>query len=125
MPEHIKLKGNLTQDDFLQLYKKCKDKRLAERYHSMYLSFMYSWEEIAVIVGREYQTVLEWAKLYNEHGLELGKPPGRPSALTKEPNDRSEECGKAVPMGDWPQVQQLDCQNASKMDNWQVWSVVL
>lgn len=82
----LRLKGPHTRDDFLKLYKKCKDRRLAERYQAMYLSFKYSWGEIAEIVGRDYQTVLEWARLYNQHGLEglkLGKPPGRPSSLSK------------------------------------------
>lgn len=83
----LRLKGPHTKDDFLKLYKKCKDKHLAERYQAMYLSFDYGWQEIAKIVGRNYRTVLEWARLYNKYGLEgliLGKPPGRPSILTSE-----------------------------------------
>ena len=92
----LKLEGPHKQTDFLGLYKKCKDKRLAERYQAMYLSFEYGWEEISKIVGREYQTVLEWAKLYNEYGLEglrLGKPPGRPNTLT---NNQLSEVKKTV-----------------------------
>jgi putative transposase len=83
----LTLKGPHTKEDFLKLYKKCKDSRLKERYQAMYLSFKYSWEEIAEIVGRDYQTILEWARLYNEYGLEglrLGKPPGRPSSLSDD-----------------------------------------
>jgi transposase len=53
----------------------------------MYLSFKYSWREIAEIIGRDYQTVLEWVKLYNKYGLKgliLGKPPGKSSTLSNE-----------------------------------------
>lgn len=87
MKAYVKLKGNLTEDDFLKLYKKCKDKRLAQRYHCMYLSFSYSWKEIAKILGVNYRTVLEWVQLYNEYGIEglkMDKPSGRPSSLTDE-----------------------------------------
>lgn len=87
MPTCVSLKGNLTKNDFLHLYKKCKDNKQARRYHAMYLSFKYSWKEIAEILGIEYDTVLEWVKLYNEYGLEgleLGGPPGRPASLTDE-----------------------------------------
>ncbi|MBN2330844.1 MAG: transposase [Candidatus Aenigmarchaeota archaeon] len=87
MPGQLKLQGKHTKEDFLLLYKKCRDFRLRERYQAMYLSFMYDWEEIAVIVGREYQTVLEWARLYNESGIEgldPDRPPGRSPSLSKE-----------------------------------------
>jgi len=49
------------------------------------LSFSYDWKEIAEILGIDYDTVLEWARFYNEYGrdgLALGKPPGRASSLT-------------------------------------------
>src|SRR3989344_1319836 len=85
MDTYVRLKGNLTRDDFLKLYKKCKDVRLRERYHCMYLSFKYNWKEIAEILGRDYHTILEWVQLYNEYGLEglkTDKPPGRPNTLT-------------------------------------------
>jgi len=87
MPKQLVLQGKQTKEDFLLLYKKCRDLRLKERYHALYLSFMYEWEEIATILGRDYQTILEWAGLYNENGVEgldPDRPPGRPSSLTKD-----------------------------------------
>lgn len=83
----LNLKGRHTRDDFLRLYKKCKDKRLSERYQALYLSFKYRWEEIAEILGRNYRTILEWVELYNEYGLEglkMDKPPGKSSSLSEE-----------------------------------------
>lgn len=88
--EKVELKGKLTRIDFLRLYKKCKDMRLKERYHAMYLSFTYDWEEVAMILGRDYQTMLQWARAYNERGiagLESDKPSGRPSRVTPEQQD--------------------------------------
>lgn len=88
--EKLKLKGTHTRDDFLRFYKKCKDTKLKERYQAMYLSFKYSWKEIADIVGRDYDTVLEWVKAYNENGLQglnFVKPSGRPSSLAAEQQD--------------------------------------
>lgn len=94
----LKLKGPETKDDFLKLYKKCKDIRLRERYQAMYLSFTYSWKEIADILGRDYRTILEWVELYNKYGLEglkMDRPPGRPSSLSAEQLD---ELKKTVQM---------------------------
>jgi transposase len=88
--EKLKLKGNRTKDDFLRFYKKCKDMRLKERYHAMYLSFTYDWKEIAEILGRDYDTILEWVKAYNENGLQglnSIKPSGRPASLAEEQQD--------------------------------------
>lgn len=85
MESYVKLKGNLTRDDFLKLYKKCRDIRLRERYQAMYLSFRYSWKEIAEILGRDYRTILEWVQLYNEYGLEglkMDRPPGKSPSLS-------------------------------------------
>jgi len=76
----------------------------------MYLSFSYDWKEIAEILCIDYDTVLEWAKLYNEHGIEglaLGKPPGRTSSLTDEQLD---EVKKAV--------QQFPRKLGLKFSNW-------
>ncbi|MCX5638223.1 MAG: IS630 family transposase [Planctomycetota bacterium] len=96
MPAYVSLKGSTTKDEFERLYRKCKDAKQARRYHAMYLSFSYDWKEIAEILCIDYDTVLEWAKLYNEYGLEglaLGKSPGRTSSLTDEQLD---EVKKAV-----------------------------
>lgn len=52
----------------------------------MYLSFSYSWEEIAEILGIDYRTILEWVQLYNEHGIEgldPNRPPGKTPSLTE------------------------------------------
>jgi len=85
--EKFQLKGSHTKDDFLRFYKKCKDAKLKERYQAMYLSFMFDWKTIAVIVGRDYDTVLAWAKAYSENGLQglnSVKPSGRPAKLDDE-----------------------------------------
>ena len=85
--EKIEIKGDLKEKDFLVLYKKCKDIRLRERYQALYLGFSFDWKTIAKIVGREYDTILEWIKAYNEYGLEgleADKPKGRPASLGGE-----------------------------------------
>mgnify|MGYP001597427724 CR=1 FL=1 len=64
--EKIQLKGKHKKEDFLRLYRKSRDVRLRERYQAMYLSFKYSWKEIAEILDRDYETILAWVKLYNE-----------------------------------------------------------
>jgi transposase len=87
MPKQLVLRGKETREDFLLLFKKCKDIRLRERYHALYLGFSYDWKEIADILGVDYETIIEWVHLYNEQGIggiEPGRPPGRPSSLTKE-----------------------------------------
>ena len=87
MSEKLKLKTDMTRDDFLKLFKKCKDLRLRERYQAMYLSFKYDWKEISEILGRDYETVLSWVYAFNVHGLEglkMDNPPGRPSSLNSE-----------------------------------------
>jgi len=83
--EKLVLKGAHTKDDFVRFYKKCKDAKLKERYQAMYLSFSFDWKTVAEIVCRDYDTVLAWAKAYNENGLQglnSVKPPGRPTSLT-------------------------------------------
>ncbi|MFH0836916.1 MAG: IS630 family transposase [Candidatus Aenigmatarchaeota archaeon] len=85
--EKIQLKGKHTKEDFLRLYKKSRDVRLRERYQALYLSFSFDWKTIAMIVGRDYETILTWVKLYNEKGLQglnPDKPDGRPASLSDE-----------------------------------------
>lgn len=85
MGDRLVLKGSLTKKDFQKLYRKCKDVRMRERYHAMYLSFDYDWKEISSILGIDYRTVMQWAKAYNESGisgLARGKPAGRPAGLS-------------------------------------------
>ncbi len=77
----------MTRDDFLKLFKKCKDVRMRERYQAMYLSFKYDWKEISEILGRDYETILSWVYAFNEYGLEglkMDKQPGRPASLNDE-----------------------------------------
>lgn len=96
----LELKGTHTKDDFLRLYRKCKDFRLRERYLALSLSFKYSWKEVAENLGVHYQTVLEWAKAYNREGLEgllPGKPSGRESSLTEEQKNQVKETVKQSP----------------------------
>jgi transposase len=96
----LELKGNHSKDYFLKLSKNCKDKRLAWRYHAMYLSFAYNWEEIAEILGVDYRTILEWVELYNQYGIEgldPNRPPGRPSTLTGDQLKQVKETVKLSP----------------------------
>jgi len=112
--EKVELKGKLTRFDFLRLYKKCKDVRLKERYHAMYLSFTYDWKEIALILGRDYETILEWVKAYNEHGLaglESDAPPGRPSSLTPEQQDELKRTVQCSPRSIGLKFSNWNCKN--------------
>lgn len=68
--KRLKIKGTLTKDDFLKLYKSCKDARLKERYHALLLGFDYEWEEIANILHRTPKQIRKWVKRYNKYGLE-------------------------------------------------------
>lgn len=114
--EKLKLKGNHTKDDFLRFYKKCKDLRLKERYHAMYLSFTYDWKEISEILGRDYDTILVWAKAYNENGLKglnSVKPPGRSSSLTSEQQDEIKHTVQASPRSLEMKFSNWNCKNLS------------
>jgi len=116
--EKLKLKGSHTKDDFLRFYKKCKDARLKERYQAMYLSFKYSWKEIAEIVGRDYDTVLEWVKAYNENGLQglnSDKPSGRPASLTEE---QQSEVKRTVQMSPRKLKMKFSNWNCKNLDWW-------
>jgi transposase len=112
--EKLQLKGNHTKDDFLRFYKKCKDIRLKERYHAMYLSFSYSWKEISEILGRDYDTILEWVKAYNEHGLQglnSVKPSGRPSSLSGEQQEEVKNTVKMSPRSFGLKFSNWNCKN--------------
>jgi transposase len=100
MGENLKLETGMTKEDFLNLYKKCKDVRLRERYQAMYLSFSFDWKTIAMIVGRDYETVLSWAHAFNEKGLdglERWKPPGRTPSLNGQQLNELKETVKCSP----------------------------
>jgi len=112
--EKLQLKGSHTKDDFLRFYKKCKDVRLKERYHAMYLSFMFDWKTIAIIVGRDYDTVLSWVKAYNENGLQglnSDKPSGRPSSLAAEQQDEVKNTVKMSPRNLGLKFSNWNCKN--------------
>lgn len=112
--EKLQLKGSHTKDDFLRFYKKCKDVRLKERYHAMYLSFTYSWKEIAEILGRDYDTILEWVKAYNEHGLQglnSVKPSGRLPSLAAEQQDEVKSAVKTSPRNLGLKFSNWNCKN--------------
>ena len=66
----LKIEGTLTKQDFLKLYRQCKDKRLAERYHALLLGFDHAWEDVAQILYRSPKQVRKWVREYNKHGLE-------------------------------------------------------
>ena len=114
--EKLQLKGNHNEDDFVRLYKKCKDVRLRERYQAMYLSFRFDWKTIASIIKRDYDTVLEWVKAYNENGLQglnSDKPSGRPSSLAAEQQDEVKQTVKTSPRNLGLKFSNWNCKNLS------------
>lgn len=66
----LRIEGTLTKQDFLKLFHSCKDARLKERYHGLFLGFSYAWDEVASILGRSPKQVRKWVRKYNKHGLE-------------------------------------------------------
>lgn len=60
----------MTKNDFLKLFHSCKDARLKERYHALYLGSDYAWDEVAGILGRSPKQIRKWVKRYNKYGLE-------------------------------------------------------
>lgn len=120
--EKLQLKGNHTKDDFLRFYKKCKDIRLKERYHAMYLSFSYGWKEIAEILGRDYDTILEWAKAYNENGLQglnSVRPAGRPPSLAAEQQEKLKNMVKISPRSLGLKFSNWNCKNLA----WRIFKI--
>jgi len=114
--EKLRLQGSHTKEDFLRFYKKCKDAKLKERYQAMYLSFDYDWSEIAKIVGRDYDTVLAWAKAYNENGLQglnSVKPPGRNSSLSPDEQDQVKRTVQMSPRDLGMKFSNWNCKNLS------------
>src|SRR3989338_3586113 len=112
--EKLQLKGNHNEDDFVRLYKKCKDVRLRERYQAMYLSFRFDWKTIASIIKRDYDTVLEWVKAYNENGLQglnSDKPSGRSSSLAAEQQDEVKNTVKMSPRNLGLKFSNWNCKN--------------
>lgn len=114
--EKLQIQGKFTKSDFLNLFKKCKDIRLRERYHALYLGFTYDWNEVAEILGRKYDTILEWVKAYNEHGLEgleMNKPSGRPASLGGEQLNELKHDVQCSPRSFGMKFSNWNCKNLS------------
>lgn len=112
--EKLRLMGSLKEDDFVRLYKKCKDIRLRERYQAMYLGFSFDWKTVATILKRDYDTILEWVKAYNENGLQglnSDKPSGRPSSLAAEQQDELKSTVKMSPRNLGMKFSNWNCKN--------------
>lgn len=112
--EKLRLTGSLKEDDFVRLYKKCKDIRLRERYQAMYLGFSFDWKTVATILKRDYDTILEWVKAYNENGLQglnSDKPSGRPSSLAAEQQDEVKNTIKMSPRNLGLKFSNWNCKN--------------
>jgi putative transposase len=71
-----------------QAMKTTKDKRMFERYQTVYLHLCGKKnKDIAMILGRTPQTICSYLKAYRKNGLaglELGHSPGAPKRLTPE-----------------------------------------
>ena len=92
--KRLQLKGNLSKSDFEKLYKSCKDARLKERYHAMLLGFDYEWKEVAKIIHRSYDIILDWIDSYNTKGidgLKSKKQKGNSPKLTNEQKEKLKE----------------------------------
>jgi len=76
-----------TADEMWTLYKKERDGRMKERYHAVALMLEgKSPPEVARELHVSRNTIWEWAKAYNEKGLDgiqRKSPPGKKSCLTR------------------------------------------
>ncbi len=114
--EKLVLRGPHKKEDFVRFYKKCKDAKLKERYQAMYLSFTFDWKTVAEIVCRDYDTVLAWAKAYNENGLQglnSIKPPGRNSSLSADQQDEMKRTVQMSPRSLGMKFSNWNCKNLS------------
>ncbi|GAA0732896.1 helix-turn-helix domain-containing protein [Clostridium oceanicum] len=79
---------NIDKEKALHLMKSTTDKRMFERYQSIYLLLSnMKINEVASIVGRSPRTIKNYKKSYSISGLEgltIGKPTGRPKRLTEK-----------------------------------------
>lgn len=79
---------NMDREKALNLMKSTIDKRMFERYQSIYLLLSnMKIDEVAKIVGRSPRTIKNYKRLYHTLGLEglsMGKSTGRPNRLTEE-----------------------------------------
>lgn len=75
--------------------KKEKDRRMFERYQTLYLHFHgLNNEQIAMIIGRCTKTVSQYLKAYRNHGLqglEMKFSPGAPERLSKVQQEQIKE----------------------------------
>lgn len=84
----------------MELYRNCKDKRLAERYHALLLGFDYKWEEVARILFRSTKQIRKWVKAYNRNGIEglkSRKQNGNPPKLSSEQKSEVKEIVSSSP----------------------------
>lgn len=112
----LKIEGNIGKEDFLKLFKKCKDLRMRERYHALYLGFMYDWHDVSVILGKNYETILAWVRAYNKYGLEgieIDKQHGRPSRLTEEQKEELKRTVQCSPRSIGLKFSNWNCRNLS------------
>jgi transposase len=98
----LRIEGNLTKNDFLKLYRSCKDARLKERYHALLLGHDYTWDEVARILHRSSKQIRKWVKKYNKYGIEglkSRKQKGSQSKLSKEQDAELKEIVSNDPRG--------------------------
>lgn len=99
MPPRLRLKPDRTKEEWRRLYQRCHHARLKQRYQAMFLSFSYSWNEVAAIVGRRADTVRDWVAAYNAGGLEALEPDAPPGAKPRLSEAQMLEVAEAVVTG--------------------------
>lgn len=90
----------IHQDDVLTLFtlmKNTHDKRMYQRYQTVYLHLQdYSAEKIAIILGKSEKTVYNYVNSYKEHGIEGLKPGKAHGASYKLTPQQREELVKVI-----------------------------
>ncbi len=80
------MNDNIDREKVLKLMKLSRDKRMFERYQTIYLLLSgMKINEVSNIVGRSVRTIKNYKKLYEILGVEgllIRKPKGRPSRLS-------------------------------------------
>lgn len=89
------MKNNTEKEKALELMKSTNNKRLFERYQTIYLTLLgKKADEIAEIIGRTSRTVYNYIKAYRNSGFEgltMTKPSGRPKRLSDEQEQELKE----------------------------------
>ena len=77
-----------NQEKLVALYKKEKNSKLKERYHTLILMHeLQNCTKVAEIMKKSRTTIQKWINAFNSKGIGgiiLRSPPGRPSKLTEE-----------------------------------------